>query len=243
MIIVNPNISDSEDEKDFHDSSTQTISQQTTTSMKSDNKNTTMEKDISKIDNHEELLYRPRFYMPVPIEQLSSDKPDTPVDDMERNKRFPEIRRECLSMYSRILHIRNLPQTVQDKELFLIFREHGIITKISIHYSKKFAFITMQWPGDAHKAINELNGRVLDGQKMYVSWWPGSGLKKLLLDRFFDKQTGATPWNRLNRTADFKQMEDCLIDEESRPQKKKERNWFGTLYNRKLTIIMIIIIM
>lgn len=72
------------------------------------------------------------------------------------------------------LLIRNLPRTMTENELKLIFEAHGKVQSCTVvidkatGISKGFGFVEMPKPGDAKAAMKTLNGKEMDGSRIRV---------------------------------------------------------------------------
>lgn len=73
------------------------------------------------------------------------------------------------------LYVGNLPYTVDDARLQEIFTAAGEVTEAKViadkssGRSKGFGFVTMFDDATAEKAINELNGKEIEGRKIVVN--------------------------------------------------------------------------
>lgn len=73
------------------------------------------------------------------------------------------------------LYVGNLPPTVKENDLEILFSEAGTITSLKImkdYYTghcRGFGFVEMSSNDEAQGAIKRLDGYLLDGQKIKVS--------------------------------------------------------------------------
>jgi RNA recognition motif-containing protein len=72
------------------------------------------------------------------------------------------------------LLIRNLPRSITEAELQLLFEAHGNVQFCNLVLDKKsggskgFAFVEMPRPGEAKATMKSLNGKELDGKIIRV---------------------------------------------------------------------------
>jgi RNA recognition motif-containing protein len=72
------------------------------------------------------------------------------------------------------LLIRNLPRSITEAELQLLFEAHGNVQLCNLVLDKKsggskgFAFVEMPRPGEAKATMKSLNGKELDGKIIRV---------------------------------------------------------------------------
>ncbi len=73
------------------------------------------------------------------------------------------------------IYVGNLDFEVNENDLSEIFEEYGTVSSTKIitdkynGRSKGFGFVIMEDQADANKAINELNGSMLENRKMIVN--------------------------------------------------------------------------
>src|ERR1700722_8894434 len=73
------------------------------------------------------------------------------------------------------IYVGRLPRTVNETKLRELFEQYGLVTSIKMIKDKftgalkGFAFIEMPEMENAQEAINALNGREFEGQKLVVS--------------------------------------------------------------------------
>ena len=73
------------------------------------------------------------------------------------------------------LYIGNIPYSISESELTQLFAAFGEVTSINIvkdkmtNRSKGFGFVDMPDSAAANAAINELNGKEINGRKMIVN--------------------------------------------------------------------------
>jgi cold-inducible RNA-binding protein len=76
---------------------------------------------------------------------------------------------------SKKLYVGNLPYSVNDQKLIEIFSAYGevvsakVITDYESGRSKGFGFVEMANDGDASTAIQQLDGKELDGRNVRVN--------------------------------------------------------------------------
>lgn len=75
----------------------------------------------------------------------------------------------------RKLYVGNLPYSVDQQTLQDTFSQCGVVESVNVitdrdtGQSKGFAFVEMSSNGEAQKAIQELNGHMLDGRDIRVN--------------------------------------------------------------------------
>ncbi len=73
------------------------------------------------------------------------------------------------------LYVGNLPFTTTEIEIEELFAQHGTVSKVSLildratQRSRGFAFVTMETAEGAAKAMQALNGHVLEGRAMQIN--------------------------------------------------------------------------
>ena len=73
------------------------------------------------------------------------------------------------------IYVGNLPYTATESEVREIFGQYGTVHSVSLitdrmsGQSKGFAFVEMAQASDAQQAINELNGKNVDGRDISVA--------------------------------------------------------------------------
>lgn len=73
------------------------------------------------------------------------------------------------------LYIGNIPYSISESELTQLFAAFGEVTSLNIvkdkmtNRSKGFGFVDMPDSAAANAAINELNGKEVNGRKMIVN--------------------------------------------------------------------------
>ncbi len=73
------------------------------------------------------------------------------------------------------IYVGNLPFKISEQELNDLFAEYGEVTRAQIitdkysGRSKGFGFVEMTEKADGEKAINELNGKEIDGRPLKIN--------------------------------------------------------------------------
>ncbi|KFB51178.1 AGAP011092-PA-like protein [Anopheles sinensis] len=71
------------------------------------------------------------------------------------------------------LYVKNLADTVDEERLRKEFSTYGTITSVKVMLdegrSRGFGFVCFSAPDEATNAITEMNGRIVDGMKLYVA--------------------------------------------------------------------------
>ena len=76
---------------------------------------------------------------------------------------------------TRMLHVHRLPSSTTDFDLQRIFEKVGRVVNCDVvvngttRYSKAIGFVEMSTEAEAQRAIDQLNGKELDGRVIQVS--------------------------------------------------------------------------
>ncbi|XP_027356954.1 polyadenylate-binding protein 8-like [Abrus precatorius] len=116
------------------------------------------------------------------------------------------------------LYVKNLSESVTEGELNIIFGEYGPITSTVVMrdidgISKRFGFVNFANVDDAAKALEELNGTILDGKELYVGKAQKKSERQLELKERYGQTSkdafGVHPGSNLY----LKNLDDSVDDE------------------------------
>ncbi|KAL9030795.1 MAG: hypothetical protein Q9196_001118 [Gyalolechia fulgens] len=118
-------------------------------------------------------LAEPRSRDPQATRHVSRD---TPGLSFKTTNEASQGRRQPLRESPPRLIVRNLPWTISDSEkLAMLFRRYGKVKEATVPkkgpgLSAGFGFILLRGRKNAEKAMEEVNGKVLDGRTLAVDW-------------------------------------------------------------------------
>lgn len=124
-------------------------------------------------------------------------------------------------MCSTTLWVGHLSKLVQQEELSDTFAKYGDIVSIDMIHPRGCAFIVMHRRQDAYKAIGGLKNHKLHGRAITLSWAAGKGVKSKEWKDYWDLDLGVSyiPWNKINESTDFEQLEEGgMFDEDTMPE-------------------------
>lgn len=133
------------------------------------------------------------------------------------------------------VYIKNLNETFDDEKLKSLFEEYGGIVSAKVMAgdglkSKGFGFVSFEDAETAQKAVDELNGKELDGRELYV----GRAQKKAERQAELKEKFERMKLERINRYQGVnlyvKNLDDNIDDERLR----KEFSQFGTITSAKV---------
>uniref|UniRef100_A0A4W4GLN1 RRM domain-containing protein n=1 Tax=Electrophorus electricus TaxID=8005 RepID=A0A4W4GLN1_ELEEL len=133
------------------------------------------------------------------------------------------------------MYIKNIGEDMHDNKLNEIFSKFGptlsrrVMTDES-GKSKGFGFVSFERHEDAKRAVDEMNGKELNGKQLYVARAQKKGERQTELKRKFEqmKQDGTTRYQGVNLYV--KNLDDSLDDKHLR----KEFSLFGTITSAKI---------
>ncbi|KAK1797607.1 hypothetical protein P4O66_000796 [Electrophorus voltai] len=132
------------------------------------------------------------------------------------------------------VYVKNFGEDMDDDKLKEIFSKFGqtLSTRVMTDESGKskgFGFVNFDRHEDAQRAVDEINGKELNGKKVYVGYAQKKGERQTGLKRKFEqmKQDGMTHYQRDNLYV--KNLDDGLDDARLR----KEFSPFGTITSAK----------
>ncbi|KAK1799563.1 hypothetical protein P4O66_000446 [Electrophorus voltai] len=136
------------------------------------------------------------------------------------------------------MYIKNIGEDMHDNKLNEIFSKFGptlsrrVMTDES-GKSKGFGFVSFERHEDAKRAVDEMNGKELNGKQLHVACAQKKGERQTELKRKFEqmKQDGTTRYQGVNLYV--KNLDDSLDDKHLR----KEFSLFGTITSTKLLYV------
>uniref|UniRef100_A0A3P8P9Z1 Polyadenylate-binding protein n=1 Tax=Astatotilapia calliptera TaxID=8154 RepID=A0A3P8P9Z1_ASTCA len=133
------------------------------------------------------------------------------------------------------VYIKNFGEDMDDEKLKELFSKYGPALSIRVMTdesgkSKGFGFVSFERHEDAQKAVDEMNGKELNGRQVYVGRAQKKGERQNELKRKFEqmKQDRMTRYQGVNLYV--KNLDDGLDDERLR----KEFSPFGTITSAKV---------
>ncbi|RXN05188.1 polyadenylate-binding 1 [Labeo rohita] len=133
------------------------------------------------------------------------------------------------------VYIKNFGEDMDDEKLKEIFSKFGPALSIRVMTddsgkSKGFGFVSFERHEDAQRAVDEMNGKELNGKQVYVGRAQKKGERQTELKRKFEqmKQDRMTRYQGVNLYV--KNLDDGLDDERLR----KEFSPFGTITSAKV---------
>ncbi|XP_059364583.1 polyadenylate-binding protein 1A-like [Carassius carassius] len=133
------------------------------------------------------------------------------------------------------VYIKNFGEDMEDEKLREIFSKFGPALSIRVMTddggkSRGFGFVSFERHEDAQKAVDEMNGKELNGKQVYVGRAQKKGERQTELKRKFEqmKQDRMTRYQGVNLYV--KNLDDGLDDERLR----KEFSPFGTITSAKV---------
>ncbi|PKA63556.1 Polyadenylate-binding protein 2 [Apostasia shenzhenica] len=95
--------------------------------------------------------------------------------ELELKERFEQSNKEALDKYQGLnLYLKNLDDSVGDEKLKELFSEFGTVTSCKVMrdsngLSKGSGFVAFSNPGEASRAILEMNGKLIGNKPLYVA--------------------------------------------------------------------------
>uniref|UniRef100_A0A674PN52 Polyadenylate-binding protein n=1 Tax=Takifugu rubripes TaxID=31033 RepID=A0A674PN52_TAKRU len=133
------------------------------------------------------------------------------------------------------VYIKNFGEDMDDEKLKELFSKYGPALSIRVMTddggkSKGFGFVSFERHEDAQKAVDDMNGKELNGRQVYVGRAQKKGERQNELKRKFEqmKQDRMTRYQGVNLYV--KNLDDGLDDERLR----KEFSPFGTITSAKV---------
>ncbi|KAF1670157.1 Polyadenylate-binding protein 1, partial [Pygoscelis papua] len=92
----------------------------------------------------------------------------------ELKRKFEQMKQDRITRYQGVnLYVKNLDDGIDDKRLRKEFSPFGTITSAKVMMeggrSKGFGFVCFSSPGEATKAVTEMNGRIVATKPLYVA--------------------------------------------------------------------------
>jgi len=150
----------------------------------------------------------------------------------EREKELGEIAKRFTNVY-----IKNFPDNINEDKLREMFEAFGKITSYKVMYdetgkSRCFGFVAFEEAEAAEEAVNQLNGKEMDGKTVYVGRAQKKNERQQELRRKFEQ----IKMDRMNRYQGVnlyvKNLDDTINDE----QLRKEFQPYGTITSAKVMI-------
>lgn len=148
----------------------------------------------------------------------------------EREKMLGEKARRFMNVY-----IKNFADDLDDEKLREMFEKYGKITSAKVMAddmgkSKGFGFVSFEDPENAEKAVDDLNGKELNGKTLYVGRAQKKSERAAELKRRFEmlKMERMSRYQGVNLYV--KNLDDAIDDDRLR----KEFSPFGTITSAKV---------
>ncbi|CAL1275490.1 unnamed protein product [Larinioides sclopetarius] len=148
----------------------------------------------------------------------------------EREKMLGEKARRFMNVY-----IKNFGDDLDDEKLREMFEKYGKITSAKVMAddmgkSKGFGFVSFEDPENAEKAVDDLNGKELNGKTLYVGRAQKKSERAAELKRRFEmlKMERMSRYQGVNLYV--KNLDDAIDDDRLR----KEFSPFGTITSAKV---------
>uniref|UniRef100_A0A2L2Y0U4 Polyadenylate-binding protein n=1 Tax=Parasteatoda tepidariorum TaxID=114398 RepID=A0A2L2Y0U4_PARTP len=152
------------------------------------------------------------------------------VPRKEREKQLGEKARRFMNVY-----IKNFGDDLDDEKLRELFEKYGKITSAKVMVDdlskpKGFGFVSFEDPENAEKAVEDLNGKELNGKTLYVGRAQKKSERAAELKRRFElmKMERISRYQGVNLYV--KNLDDAIDDERLR----KEFAPFGTITSAKV---------
>ncbi|XP_037078837.1 polyadenylate-binding protein 4-like [Pollicipes pollicipes] len=148
----------------------------------------------------------------------------------EREKELGEKARRFTNVY-----VKNFGTELDEEKLKEMFEQHGAITSLKVVTSedgtaKGFGFVSFEEPEAAEAAVNELNGKEINGKTLYV----GRAQKKAERQQELKRKFEQIKLERMNRYQGVnlyvKNLDDGIDDERLR----REFAQFGTITSARV---------
>ncbi|XP_056094555.1 SR-related and CTD-associated factor 4-like [Rhinichthys klamathensis goyatoka] len=148
----------------------------------------------------------------------SEEKRDREKERERRQKGFPPIKKETLSVCSTTLWIGQLDKKTQQQDIMSLMEEFGQIESINMIPPRGCAYIVMVHRQDAHTALSKLSrGAVKVNQKsIKIAWALNKGIKTDL-KKYWDVERGVTyvPWEKVKPDGILNLQEGGMLDLET----------------------------
>lgn len=148
----------------------------------------------------------------------------------EREKELGEKAKRFTNVY-----IKNFPEAFGEEKLKEMFEAYGPITSYRVMSddggkSRGFGFVAFEDPEAAERAVDELNGKEMEGKTLYVGRAQKRGERQMELKRKFEvlKMERMTRYHGVNLYV--KNLDDTIDDEALR----KEFQRYGTITSAKV---------
>ncbi|XDV32792.1 hypothetical protein PO909_003515 [Leuciscus waleckii] len=148
----------------------------------------------------------------------SEEKRDREKERERRQKGFPPIKKETLSVCSTTLWIGQLDKKTQQQDIMSLMEEFGQIESINMIPPRGCAYIVMVHRQDAYTALSKLSrGAVKVNQKsIKIAWALNKGIKTDL-KKYWDVERGVTyvPWEKVKPDGILNLQEGGMLDPET----------------------------
>ncbi|KAK9819769.1 hypothetical protein WJX72_002177 [[Myrmecia] bisecta] len=133
------------------------------------------------------------------------------------------------------VYVKNVAESVTDEELNKMFSEFGIVTSATLMRdedgkSKGFGFINFEEAEAAHKAVEALNGKDVDGKELYV----GRAQKKAEREASLKQKFDEVRQERIQKYQGMNLYIKNLVDEVDDEKLRSEFTPHGTITSAKV---------
>lgn len=133
------------------------------------------------------------------------------------------------------VYVKNLAESTTEDDLKNIFGEYGPITSVVVMKdadgkSKCFGFVNFDNPDDAAKAVEELNGKIIDDKEWYVGKAQKKSERELELKSRFEQSTKEAVDKFQGVNLYIKNLDDSIDDDKL----KELFSEFGTITSCKV---------
>ncbi|MCJ8739813.1 hypothetical protein PDJAM_G00051510 [Pangasius djambal] len=139
--------------------------------------------------------------------------------EMERrNKGFPPVKREALSVCSTTLWLGQLDKKTQQQDVSSLMEEFGQIESINMIPPRGCAYIVMVHRQDAYTALNKLSrgNAKINHRSFKIAWAMNKGVGGRF-KKYWNMELGVTyiPWEKLKDTEIVALREGAVLDQET----------------------------
>ncbi|KAL2939363.1 Polyadenylate-binding protein 2 [Bienertia sinuspersici] len=133
------------------------------------------------------------------------------------------------------VYVKNLPETTTDDDMNKIFGQYGKISSAVVMRdvdgkSKGFGFVNFENADDAAKAVEALNGQMIDGKEWYVGKAQKKAEREAELKHQFDQSMKEVVDQYQGKNLYIKNLDDTIDDEKL----KEIFSQFGTVTSCKI---------
>lgn len=135
------------------------------------------------------------------------------------------------------VYVKNLPDSVDDAELKKMFEPFGETTSIFLSTdndgrSRNFGFVNFAEHESAQKAIDDMNGKEIDGKKLYVGRAQTKSERKTALKKQFEQSRLENATKYLGVNLYVRNLDDSITDEKL----KEAFAPFGTITSARVML-------